>query len=132
MITEMIWYHAMTIYLFIFVLIASLAIPVIYIHKAMHLVRYSRIVALSNYSLLVMIAFDGMITMIMSERGWSINMILMVIAFFLLLFAEILKGYKLKHLVLSQNRDFKAYQHRYIAIVAAQLLIILPFILIYN
>lgn len=132
MITQMIAYHAMTIYLFMFVLVGSLAIPLRYIDKALYLIRYTRIVGVINYTLLAMIAFDGMIVMVLSGRGWSINMILMVIAFGVLLFAEILKGIKLKRLIVAQNRDFKAYQIHYLAIVAFELLLCIFFIVIYR
>jgi hypothetical protein len=132
MIAQMIGYHAMTVYLYIFVLLASLAIPLAWIEKPFKLIRGSRIAALVNYTLLTMIAFDGLVVMVLSSRGWSINMILMVVALVVLIAGEILKGYKFKRFVLSEAKDFKAYQGRYMAIVVAQLLIILPFIFIYN
>ncbi|MEA2029048.1 MAG: hypothetical protein U9N49_08740 [Campylobacterota bacterium] len=132
MIAEIIWYHAITINLFFITLIATFAIPLLYIQRLNQLVRFTRIAGVINYSLLVMIAFDGFVAMVMSGRDWSINMILMVIAFFLLIFAEAIKGYKLKHYILSEDRDPKAFQIRYIAIIVAQLLITLSFILLYN
>lgn len=132
MIAQMIGYHAMTVYLYIFVLLVSLAIPLVWIEKPFKLICGSRIAALVNYTLLTMIAFDGLVVMVLSSRGWSINMILMVVALVVLIAGEILKGYKLKRFVLSEAKDFKAYQGRYMAIVVAQLLIILPFIFIYN
>jgi len=131
MIAEIIWYHAITINLFFITLIATFAIPLLYIQRLNQLVRFTRIAGVINYSLLVMIAFDGFVAMVMSGRDWSINMILMVIAFFLLIFAEALKGYKLKRFILSEDRDPKAFQIRYIAIIVAQLLITLSFILLY-
>jgi len=131
MIAEIIWYHAITINLFFVTLIATFAIPLLYIQRLNQLVRFTRIAGVINYSLLVMIAFDGFVAMVMSGRDWSINMILMVIAFFLLIFAEALKGYKLKRFILSDERDPKAFQIRYIAIIVAQLLITLSFILLY-
>jgi len=131
MIAEIIWYHPITINLFFVTLIATFAIPLLYIQRLNQLVRFTRIAGVINYSLLVMIAFDGFVAMVMSGRDWSINMILMVIAFFLLIFAEALKGYKLKRFILSDERDPKAFQIRYIAIIVAQLLITLSFILLY-
>lgn len=132
MIAEIIWYHAITINLFFITLIATFAIPLLYIQRLKQLVRFTRIAGVINYSLLVMIAFDGLVAMVMSNRDWSINMILMVVAFFILIFAEALKGYKLKRYILSEDRDPKAFQFRYIATIAAQLLITLSFILLYK
>jgi len=132
MIAEIIWYHSLTINVYFITLLVTLLIPILYIQRLNQLVRFTRIAGVINYSLLSMIAFDGFVAMVMSGRNWSINMILMVIAFFLLIFAEALKGYKLKHFILSENRDPKAFQFRYIAAIVAQLLITLSFILLYR
>jgi len=132
MIAEIIWYHAITIHIFFVTLIATLLIPILYIPKPAQLVRFTRIAAIIHYSLLTMIAFDGFIAMIMSGRDWSINMILMVIAFFVLLFTEILKTYKLKRYILEGQQEPKVFQLKYIAIIIAQVLITLSFILLYR
>jgi len=131
MIAEIIWYHALTVNLYFITLFASLLIPTLYIQKPYHLVRTTRIVGVINYTLVSMIAFDGFVAMVMSGRDWSINMILMLVAFFVLMFAEGLKGYKLKRFILNDPKDPKAFQVRYLAIVIAQILITLSFILLY-
>jgi hypothetical protein len=132
MIAEIIWYHAITVDIFFITLLATLSIPILYIQRPSLLIRFIRIASVINYSLLVMIAFDGVVAMIMSKRDMSINIFLMTVVFFLLLVSEFLKGYKLKHFVLNQDRDERAFQIHYIAIVAAQLLLTFPFILLYS
>lgn len=132
MLDEILWYHTTTINLFLLTIIMSLILPTLYYNRANILVKWSKIFSLTYYGLVSMIAFDGMIMLIVAKRDMGINIILMIIAFVLLIMLEIYKSIELKRYM----RDIKQFEDRFrkvfVLVASIEILIISSFILIYS
>jgi len=132
MLDEILWYHTTTINLFLLTIIMSLILPTLYYNRANILVKWSKIFSLTYYGLVSMVAFDGMIMLIVAKRDMGINIILMIIAFVLLIMLEIYKSIELKRYM----RDIKQFEDRFrkvfVLVASIEILIISSFILIYS
>jgi len=132
MLDEILWYHTTTINLFLLTIIISLILPTLYYNRANILVKWSKIFSLTYYGLVSMIAFDGMIMLIVAKRDMGINIILMIIAFVLLIMLEIYKSIELKRYM----RDIKQFEDRFrkvfVLVASIEILIISSFLLIYS
>jgi len=132
MLDEILWYHTATINLFLLTIIISLLLPTLYYNRANILVKWSKIFSLTYYGLVSMIAFDGMIMLIVAKRDMGINIILMIIAFILLIMLEIYKSIELKRYM----RDIKQFEYRFrkvfVLVASIEILIISSFLLIYS
>ena len=103
MVQEALLYHAVTIKVFLFLLVINLLIPWLFRRNEMRGIKATRITFFLFSSLLSMVAFTGVILFMISEVAWNIRMSLMVATFIALTGAEIARSIKLRQLWLSDE-----------------------------
>jgi hypothetical protein len=131
MITDIIWYHTATINLFLILIFSGISLSIFFYGNIVKFIKYTRIYFFTYYALLVMIGFDGLIAMILSKRELSINMILMIGAFFILIGLEIYKFLQFKRFVHSPNNILDNYRKIAVIVAVIQILITVSFVWIY-
>lgn len=131
MIADVIWYHTATINLFLILIFSGISISIFFYSNIAKFIKYTRIYFFTYYALLVMIGFDGLIAMILSKRELSINMNLMIGAFFVLLGLEIYKFIRFKKFINSPNNIINSYRKIAIVVAVTQIFITVSFVWIY-
>ena len=132
MLEEILWYHTATINLFLLTIIISLILPTLYYNRAYILVKWSKIYSFVYYGLISMVAFDGMIMLIVAKRDMGINIILMIIAFIVLIMLEIYKSIELKKYIQSIDTFEARFRKVFVFVASFEILIIFSFLLIYS
>ena len=118
MIQEALLYHVVTIKLFLFLLVINLLVPWLFKRNEMREIRATRITFFLFSSLLSMVAFTGVILLMIAELSWSTRMSLMVAASVALAGVEIARSIKLRHLWLSDESGV-SFSWRYVLIEIA-------------
>ncbi len=132
MIADVIWYHTTTINLFLILIFAGISISILFYANVAKFIKLTRIYFFTYYALLVMIGFDGLVAMILSERDFSININLMIGAFFVLIGLEVYKFIQFKKFIHSPTDTIDNYRKLAIVIAIIEIAIILSFIWIYQ
>jgi len=130
MIADIIWYHTVTINIFLLLIFSGIFI--LLQRDIIKFIKYTRVFFFIYYALLIMIGFDGLVAMIISERDLSINIILMIGAFFTLIGLEVYKFIEFKRFIRSSIDNIDIYRQKAFIIALVELFIILAFIWIYQ
>jgi len=130
MIADVIWYHTTTINIFLILIFIGMFI--LLQNNIIKFIKLTRVYFFTYYALLVMIGFDGLVAMILSERDLSINISLMIGSFFTLIGLEVYKFIQFKKFIRSKINIIKSYREKALTVAIIEMSIILIFIWIYQ
>ncbi len=126
MVEETLLYHAVTIKIFLAILFINLLIPIITKSERAREVKWTRISFFFFSGLLTMIAFSGVILMMVLEMPWNLSMTIMLIAFVLLTILEIARSRTLHKIwMLSESGASISWKFVLLEIVIVAMMVIL-------
>ncbi|SHO80709.1 hypothetical protein MNB_SV-15-312 [hydrothermal vent metagenome] len=131
MLEEILWYHTVTINLFLLTIIAGLLLPILHYNKAYIISKWTKIYGYTYYALVTMVAFDGLVMLIVAKKEMSMNIYFMIGAFLLLIALEVYHTVRFRIYlkdIKNEQINFRKYS---IIIAILQILVIVPFIIIY-
>ena len=131
MLEEILWYHTATINLFLLTIITGLLLPILHYNKVNIISKWTKIYGYTYYALLTMVAFDGLVMMIVAKRDISINMYLMIGAFILLIVLEVYHTLRFRIYLRDVKSEQNSFRKTSIFIAILQILVIFPFFIIY-
>ena len=126
MVEETLLYHAVTIKIFLAMLFINLLIPVITKSQRAREIKWTRVSFFFFSGLLTMIAFSGVILMMLLEIPWNLSMTIMLIAFIVLTILEISRSRALhKVWTVSESGASISWKFILLEIVVVTIMVIL-------
>ncbi len=124
MIEQIIASHSILVKIFLGLLLAGLLVPMATATNPLSFKKYSFIYTMIFQAIITMIAFTGLIAMVMGEFGFTLGIIIMIVLWAALMYIEIRK-YRLIKMVSIQNDDtHKLLKGAFLKISAVQILLV--------
>jgi len=92
--TEMVTYHSVLIKAMLGLLIIGMIIPFL-TTECSKTIKRMRIYMFASHGLITMIAFTGLIALVFAKIDWSLDIIIMIVAFLVMIMVEVLKYKKI-------------------------------------
>jgi hypothetical protein len=130
MYTEIVATHNLLVQVFLWFLIGGLLIPYITRHDGKGFRKASFIFTFVYQALATMIAFSGLILLVLSSMGLQSSIILMIIIWVLLMFVEIRKYKSMKVANLADTAVHTTFKKRFYKATAIQILLVVGMVVL--
>ena len=126
MVEETLFYHSITIKIFLVILVFNLLIPMITQSNRATEIRWTRVSFFLFSGLLSMVAFTGMILMMLLEMSLNLTVIIMIVALVLLVVLEFYRARGLHRLwMVSESGVYLSWKFVVLEIVVVAIMVVL-------
>lgn len=130
MLNEMIVSHSILVQVFLAFLVGGLLIPVMTAKKPLGFRKASFIYTMIFQGIATMIAFSGLIAMVIGELGFTLSTIIMIVIWAALMYIEI-KKYKLIKVAKIENPEtHKLLKGAFLKISSVQILLVVAMVVL--
>ena len=124
MVEQILSSHSILVKIFLGLLVAGLLVPMLTAKNPLGFRKASFIYTMIFQAIITMIAFTGLIAMVMGEFGFTLSIIIMIVIWAVLMYIEIRK-YRLIKMAKIQNEDtHKLLNGAFLKISAVQILLV--------
>ena len=124
MVEQILASHSILVKIFLGFLVAGLLVPMLTAKDPLSFKKSSFIYTMIFQAIITMIAFTGLIAMVMGEFGFTLSIIIMIVIWAVLMYIEIRK-YRLIKMAKIQNEDtHKLLNSAFLKISAVQILLV--------
>ena len=130
MVEQILASHSILVKIFLGLLVAGLLVPMLTAKDPLSFKKFSFIYTMFFQAIITMIAFTGLIAMVMGEFGFTPSIIIMIVIWAVLMYIEIRK-YRLIKMAKIQNEDtHKLLNSAFLKISAVQILLVAIMVLL--
>jgi hypothetical protein len=127
---EVILSHSILIKVFLGLLVVGFLIPFMTAKDSLSFKKASFIYTMTFQALATMIAFTGVVALVMGEFGMTLSIVIMIIIWGLLMFIEIKKYKLIKFANLENTETHRLLKSAFVKITAVQVMLVIMMIIL--
>jgi len=130
MVEQVIVSHSILVKIFLVFLLAGFFIPFVTKNNPLGFKKVSFIYTMSFQAIATMIAFTGLVALVMGNFGMSLSVILMIVVWVLLMYIEIKKYKLIKAANIENDEVHKLLRSAFIKISAVQVMLVVMMVVL--